>query len=81
MLYEVITGYAEIGNVSSIKALPSGVLLETQTAKVEITFFNENTIKVRIARGTLPRDFSYAVSAEPAKCTVVLSGKNPMIFV
>src|SRR5215475_9139277 len=60
-------GWQHIGNVQHVTKLKDGVELAAGKAKVRITAFREDVFRVRVAPdGNFPKDFSWAVIAEPA---------------
>jgi len=61
-------GWEHLGNVDHVQDLKDGVELSAGHAKVRITFFRGDIVRVRVApNGVFPRDYSWAIvqSAEP----------------
>ena len=59
-------GWQHLGAVKHVDKLRDGVELLAGQAKVRITAFNQNVIRVRVApQGTFPADSSWAVIQNP----------------
>jgi alpha-glucosidase len=59
-------GWHHIGQVQTVANLPDGIELTAGQAKVRITAFRENIIRVRVApKGTFPKDISWAAIETP----------------
>lgn len=59
-------GWQHLGQVQRVEKLKDGVELTAGRAKVRITAFNDSVFRVRVApQGTFPKDFSWAVIADP----------------
>src|SRR5262249_19820943 len=59
-------GWQHLGAVKHVERLRDGVELLVGQAKVRITAFNENVIRVRVApQGSFPTDSSWAVIQNP----------------
>jgi len=64
-------GWEHIGTVQQVDRRNDGVELTAGKAKVRITFFRQDVVRVRVAsNGTLPNDFSWAVIEAPAPPSV-----------
>jgi alpha-glucosidase len=58
-------GWQHIGAVQRVERLKGGVEVTAGSAKVRITAFNDNVVRVRVApQGNFPKDFSWAVIAD-----------------
>ena len=67
----IAQGWQHIGNVQRVTKLSDGIELSAGKAKVRITAVREDVFRVRVAAdGNFPKDFSWAVIAEPVSLTV-----------
>jgi alpha-glucosidase len=67
------SGWSHLGNVEQVRELKDGVELTAGQAKVRITFFRGDIVRVRVApNGVFPKDFSWAIiqPAEPPRAKV-----------
>ena len=56
------TGWEHLGNVDHVQELKDGVELSAGQAKVRITFFRGDIVRVRLApNGVFPKDYSWAI--------------------
>src|SRR5262249_8904323 len=63
----IAEGWQHVGSVQRVTKLNDGVELTAGKAKVRITAVREDVFRVRVAPdGNFPKDFSWAVIAEPA---------------
>ena len=61
-------GWEHLGNVDRVLELKDGVELSTGKARVRVTFFRGDIVRVRVApNGVFPKDYSWAIiqPAEP----------------
>jgi alpha-glucosidase len=64
-------GWEHLGNVDHVQDLKDGVELSAGHAKVRITFFRGDIVRVRVApNGVFPKDYSWAI-VQPAEPPVV----------
>lgn len=62
-----------IGNVTSVEAGTQSVRMRTASAQIEVTAYSPSVIRVRIAKGALGRDFSYAVVGKPQQVAATIT--------
>lgn len=64
-------GWEHLGNVDRVQELKDGVELSAGHAKVRVTFFRSDIVRVRVApNGVFPKDYSWAI-VQPAEPPVV----------
>jgi alpha-glucosidase len=72
------TGWEQLGNVDRVEELRNGVELSAGNARVQITFFRGDIVRVRVApNGVFPKDFSWAIVQAPEPPAVkIQNGKD-----